>query len=186
MDRKDGTGKAHRERKAGGEKKWEGKDGEEEEVKGAAEEEKPRERKPKAEPVVEEEEEEVGYTLADYEADKAAKSQGLLAAAAVGRKHEKNTDKVATRTETKVHVEGRANNLGARDMYAVKPDANAALLGFSAPVDDEFEERGAGRGRGRGGRGGADRGPREPRQGGRKGGRGGKLVVDDDAFPTLG
>ncbi len=175
MDRKDGTGKAHRGERKGG-KPWEGK--EDEEVKGAAAEE---EKKP--EPVVEEEEEEVGYTLADYEADKAAKSSGLLAAAAVGRKHEKTTDKVAARDGEKQRVEGRGNNLGARDMYAIKPDANAALLGFSAPADDEFEERS--RGRGRGGRGGADRGPREPRQGGRKG-RGGKLVVDDDAFPTLG
>ena len=60
---------------------------------------------------------------------------------------------------------------------------NANLLGFQAPVDDDFEER-----RGAGGRGGRGRGgprePREPRQGGRKG-RGGKLVIDDDAFPAL-
>lgn len=60
--------------------------------------------------------------------------------------------------------------------------ANANLLGFQAPADDdEFSGRGRGdRGRGRG----RDNGPREPRQGGRKG-RGGKLAMNDEDFPAL-
>ena len=60
--------------------------------------------------------------------------------------------------------------------------ANANLMGFQAPPeDDDFESRRGGRGDRRGGR---DAGPRDDRRGGRKG-RGGKLVIDDDAFPAL-
>ena len=187
MDRKDGTGKAHRGDRKGGNTRggWEGKDDapKDEETKGAAVEEEKRERKPRPEPVEEEEEEEVGYTLDDFMADKQAKSTGLLAAKQNLRQREKIQDKVLTREGDKERVLGRDNQLGARELYAVRPDVNANLLGFQAPLDDDFEERS--RGRGRGGRGGAERGPREPRQGGRKGGRGGRLVVDDEAFPAL-
>jgi len=130
------------------------------------------------EPVVEEEE--VGYTLDDYMADKAAKSKGIGAAAASGRQHEKIQDKVQARDGDKVRVNTIENKITARDVHAIRPSENANLLGFQAPVDIDFEER---RGGGRGGRGDR-REPREPRQGGRKG-RGGKLVVDDEAFPAL-
>lgn len=67
----------------------------------------------------------------------------------------------------------------------MRPNAGAELLGFSAGADqgEEFESRG---GASRGGRGGRrEERPRQenkPRQGGRKGG---KIVVDDNEFPTL-
>lgn len=68
-------------------------------------------------------------------------------------------------------------------------DANAHLFGFQGGEDEEFTapSRGrGGRGGARGGRGG--RGGRSDRPETNKGGRrrgGNKLVVDDNAFPTL-
>ena len=91
------------------------------------------------------------------------------------------SEKVQARDGDKERILQRERNLGGRDTHAIRPDANAALFGFSAGGDDDFDGRGAHGGRGRGGR---DQAPREPRQGGRKG-RGGKIVVDDDAFPAL-
>lgn len=127
------------------------------------------------------EEEEVGYTLDDYFADKAASSTGILKEERKVREHEKITEKVQARDADKQRITQIENKLGGRDMHAMKPDANAVLFGFSSQADDDFEDRrGARGGRGRGGR---DQPPREPRQGGRKGR--GKLVIDDEAFPTL-
>lgn len=194
MDRQDGTGRGRRGDRKGGNTRggWEGKpaaEGEENkdgEATGAAPEEEKRAPRREREPrpaVVEEEEEEVGYTLDDYMNDKQAKSKGLMAEEKKIREHEKIQDKVAGRDATKTGVNTIDTQITSRDVHAIRPAANANLLGFQAPADDGFEERPrGGRGAGRGGRGGRD--DREPR-GGRKGGRGGKLVIDDDAFPAL-
>lgn len=98
------------------------------------------------------------------------------------RDHEKITEKVQSRDGQKQYVTQIDNQLKGRDMHAIKPDANANLLGFQAVPEDDFEERRAARG-GRG-RGGRDQPRNEPRQGGRKG-RGGRIVIDDNDFPTL-
>ena len=98
------------------------------------------------------------------------------------REKEKIQDKVATRQGDKQHVQTIDKTLSWRDNHAITAVANANLMGFQAPPDDDdFESRRGGRGDRRGGR---DQGPREDRRGGRKG-RGGKLVIDDDAFPAL-
>lgn len=55
------------------------------------------------------------------------------------------------------------------------------LLGFQATADqgEEFEAKGKRGGRGR------DNRDQAPRQGNRGGRRGGKIIVDDNEFPTL-
>lgn len=203
FDRKDGTGKARRgDRKGGNSKGTWGNDkkvaeGEEEPKKDENAEEKPKEEEKVQEPepvVEEEEEEEVGFTLDDFLAQKEANSKGLLTAAQK-REHEKMTAKNVQVNDTeKERVTQIDSHLAGRDTYAIKKSEGAELLGFGAVnYDDEFESRGArggrgGRGSDRGGRGGrggrgADRGGRDNRpRGGRKGG---KLVVDDNDFPAL-
>lgn len=173
MDRQDGTGRGRRGDRKDGDRRggWGGKkpeDGEETKGDAAPVEEEKKERAPRVkrepEPVVEEEEE-VGFTLDDYIAEKAAKSKGLMGSGAQVRNHEKIQDKVADRTDEKKNIMTIDRNLTSRDMHAIRPPVNANLLGFQAPVDVEFSE--GGRGRGRGDR----REPREPRQGGRQQGK---------------
>jgi len=134
---------------------------------------------------VEVEEEEVGYTLDDYFSDKQAKSKGLLAESKDVREREKIQDKVANKEGEKERVSTLAKELSSRETYATRSVANANLMGFQAPVEIDFEERGArgGRGGDRGGRGDRRGGDREPRGG--RGRGGGMLVIDDDAFPAL-
>lgn len=194
MDRQDGTGKAHRGDRKGGNQKggWGGKKptkdeitGEgEEEKKTAPEEEEKKEAPAKEEPVEVEEEEEEGFTLDDYFAQKQATSQGLLKEAAIGREHAKISERVQERGSAKAYVPTITTKVEAKDTYAVRKGDGAELLGFVTPGDDEEfgEARRGGRGGARGGRGGRE--PREPRQGGR-GGRKNKLVVDDNDFPAL-
>ena len=182
MDKRDGTGRGRRgDRKEGqGKGGWGGKKPDmkaEEEEKGAPEEET----KEAAQPEPEEEEEEVGFTLDDYFAQKQAKAKGLIEMKEA-RKHEKIAEKTQSRGGDKERVQAGQTGLTGRETYSVRPDANAALLGFQTRDDDDFESRG--RGGGRGGRGGRDQGPREQRQGGGRR-RGGKLAVNDDDFPTL-
>lgn len=143
------------------------------------EEEKKEAAKPIPEPVVEEEEEEIGTTLDEYRAQQAATSKGLLSEQREMRAREKVQEKTQARAGDKQRVLGLTNDLSWRENHAMNPVANANLLGFQAPADDD-EFRGSGRGRGRGGR---DNGPREPRQGGRK--NRGKLAMNDDDFPAL-
>ena len=133
---------------------------------------------------VEVEEEEVGYTLDDYFSDKQAKSKGLLAESKDMREREKIQDKVANKEGEKERVTTLTKELSSRETYAMRSVANANLMGFQAPVEIDFDERGA-----RGSRGG-DRGGRGDRRGGDRGSRGGrkgvgKIVIDDDAFPAL-
>lgn len=171
LDRQDGTGKAHRGERKGGNQRDQPARVEGEETKDAA----PREEKKVREPVVVEEEEEVGYTLDDYFNDKKAKSKGVNQDTQ-GRKHEKIQDKVATREGEKVNVQPIANKIVARDVHKMAAGANAELLGFQAPVDEYEEGRRVNR---------APRdNQREPRQGGRKG-RGNKMTVNDNDFPAL-
>lgn len=184
MDRKDGTGKAHRGDRKGGNTRggWEGKNEETKGADGAPVEEQKRAPRREKTPEPVEEEEEVGYTLDDYFTDKQAKSSGVLGSQKEARKHEKIQDKVQDKDGDKFRVTTINNVISHRDAYAVRAVENANLMGFQAPVEVDFDER---RGAGRGGRGDR-REPREPRQtGGRRGGRGGKLVVDDEAFPAL-
>jgi plasminogen activator inhibitor 1 RNA-binding protein len=186
MDRKDGTGKAHRGDKKGGHGKgnW-GKDNEE--SKDIPEEErkerKPREKKeeePKPEPVIEEE---VGFTLDDYLQVKQSKAQGLYKTNQV-REHQK-IDAKNIKDLNYVHDEMATTKIyNAKDTIPTSSGANANLLGFQAANDagDEFEARGS-RG-GRGGRGG-DR-PRQDRPQTQRGGRkNNRFVVDDNEFPAL-
>jgi len=190
MDRQDGTGRGRRGDKKDGHGKgnW-GKDKEaadadnQEEKKEERPRREPREKKEEKveEPVVEEEE--VGFTLDDYMNAKKAKATGIQMQKA-GRDHEKldqknikglESDKAAQQEKTKIYTK--------IDTVATRPNAGAELLGFQASADqgDEFESRGA-----RGGRGGRrEERPRtdaKPQRGGRKGG---KIVVDDNEFPTL-
>jgi len=78
---------------------------------------------------------------------------------------EKYTTKIYKKSETK----------------ATRANQGADLLGFQATVDqgDEFNAKGK-----RGGRGGRDQRP-ERQEGGARRRRGGKIVVDDNDFPTL-
>jgi len=190
MDRQDGTGRGRRGDRKGGNQKggWGGKKPAADETVEKTEDAPVEEKKVAAEPVVvEEEEEEVGFTLDDYMAEKAAKSKGLVGDnAAKKRSHEKIQDKVQENERTKVRVTTIDKPLKSADVHAMRPDANAALFGFQAPVDVDFDDsKRGGRGGARGGRGARE--AREPRQtGGRRGGRGGgKLVINDDAFPAL-
>jgi len=68
------------------------------------------------------------------------------------------------------------------DTQATRGGAGADLLGFQATVDqgDEFQNKRGGRGRG-----GRDNAPRDRQDGGQRRRRGGKIVVDDNEFPTL-
>ena len=199
MDRKDGTGKAHRgEKKAGhGKGNW-GKDNEESKDVAEGEERKerkprepkepreprePREKKeeePKPEPIVEEE---VGFTLDDYMQVKQSKAQGLYKTNQV-REHQKMDAKNIKGFEP-VHEEQATTRIYmAKDTIPTSAGTNANLLGFQANNDagEEFEARGS-RG-GRGGRGG-DR-PRQDRPQTQRGGRkNNRFVVDDNEFPAL-
>lgn len=191
FDRKDGTGKAHRERKQGhGKGNW-GKDkpeqvGAQEETKDEVPEKKEEEVKPveeekKEEPEQPEEEVYVGKTLDDYLAEKQATSKGLLAQKNT-REHEKVTDKNLQAQEVDFggRVAQRNNKLAGRDTYTLSRGTGAELLGFSGGKDEE-EFESSRPSRGRGGRGG--RPDRPPQQ--RAGRRGGKFVVNDDNFPAL-
>ena len=208
MDRRDGTGRGRRgDRKEGeGKGAWgndrkpreEGAEGEEpKESTEPKEQKEPRERKPreareprerreprepkeevKAEPVVEEEE--IGFTLDDFMAKKAAKSTGLIKKADV-RKNEKIDAKNISEFENTNAAQFQTTFdtvLVNKDTHVKARGEGAELLGFgSVNYDDDFQVR----------RGGNDRGARPQAQrpqnkGGRKGG---KLVVDDNDFPAL-
>lgn len=190
MDRQDGTGRGRRgDKKDGhGRGNW-GKtaDGAEK-VEGAEEKKEERPKREKREEKVEEpvvEEEEVGFTLDDYMNQKKAKSTGMAATKEI-RQHEKFDQKNAMAFDGHKADQQESTKIYKKiDTVAMRPNAGAELLGFSAGVDqgEEFESRG---GASRGGRGGRrEERPRtdnKPRQGGRKGG---KIVVDDNEFPTL-
>jgi hypothetical protein len=207
MDRHDGTGRGHRGAKKGGEgrgswgddrkPKVEGEEGEEKtgevrekrapreprekrEPREPREKREPREPKEevKAEPVVEEEE--VGFTLEDFYAQKAAKSQGLNKKHEV-RQHEKIDAKNIQGIENLKADQFQstvARNLTNGETHVKGKGQGAELLGFgSVNYDDEFSVR----------RGGKDSGPRTqvPRPQNKGGRKGGKLVVDDNDFPAL-
>ena len=196
MDRQDGTGRGRRGDRKEGEGKGAWGSERKPRVEGAEGEEK-RERKPrepkehrepreprapkeevKAEPIVEEEE--IGFTLDDFMAKKAAKSTGIIKKADV-RKNEKIDAKnikesVNTNAaEFQVTVDSVLVN---KDTHVKARGEGSELLGFGAVnYDDDFQVR----------RGGNDRSARPQVQrpqakGGRKGG---KLVVDDNDFPAL-
>lgn len=128
----------------------------------------------------EESEEEVGFTLADYEAQK--KTTNLKTAA--GRQHEKLNEKgIKVNDQEKHRTQMLATQITSQDTHAITRGAGAELLGFSSKGDDDFEyrQRGPKRGGDRGGRG-SDRGSR----GGNRGGRRGKAIFsNDDDFPAL-
>jgi len=192
MDRKDGTGQGRRGDKKDGHGKgnW-GKDKEagdaenKEETKEERPRREPREKKEEKveEPVVEEEE--VGFTLDDYMNAKKAKASGIEMTKA-GRDHEKFDQKNVKGLESNKESQQEKTKIYMKvDTVPTKPNAGSELLGFQASVDqgDEFESRGAGARGGRGGR--REERPRtdaKPQRGGRKGG---KIVVDDNEFPTL-
>lgn len=192
FDRKDGTGQGHRGDRKGGHGKgnW-GKDDDEKTAAQKEEEEKRREERrerrerqkaeeeKKEEPAEEEEEE--GFTLDDYFAAKQAKSQGLLKKQE-GRQHDKMEMK-NLKDENYQHDEKYTTKIYKKsDTQATKPNAGNDLLGFQATVDqgDEFQAKGK-----RGGRGGRDNQRPERQEGGARRRRGGKIVVDDNEFPTL-
>ena len=185
MDKQDGTGRGRRgDRKDGNRRGGWGGDkvtsSDDVQVRNdAPEEEEKKEAQPLPAPVEEEEEEEIGTTLDEYRAQQAATSKGLLGESKEIRAREKVQEKTQARAGDKERVLGLTNDLSWRDNHAMTSVANANLLGFQAPADDD-DFRGSGRGRGRGGR---DNGPREPRQGGRK--NRGKLAMNDDDFPAL-
>mmetsp|Transcript_55628 Transcript_55628/g.76474 ORF Transcript_55628/g.76474 Transcript_55628/m.76474 type:complete len:189 (-) Transcript_55628:159-725(-) len=145
--------------------------------------------KEEVKPQEEEEEEDTGITLDDFLANR--KTAGIKNKV---RDNEKtNMKNIQENTEVKVHQTTIAENLQGKDTYATRTDAYAHLFGFQG--GDDFEEsapsrggrggrggRGAARG-GRGGRGGRSDRPDTNRGGKRRGGN--KLVVDDNAFPTL-
>lgn len=196
FDRKSGTGRGKRDdRRAGGragwgddkEKKPEAEDGAEEakiEAGGDGEVDKPRNnrdrQRERREPEKEESEEEVGFTLADYEAQK--KSSNIVAK---GREHEKVNQKGLQANEAEKHrTQTIDTKITGADVHAKGRGEGAELLGFSSRDDDfgfEHRQRGPKRGGERGGRGGA--------RGGARGGRkGGKPIFDarnDDDFPAL-
>lgn len=192
MDRKDGTGQGRRGDKKDGHGKgnW-GKDKEagdaenKEETKEERPRREPREKKEEKveEPVVEEEE--VGFTLDDYMNAKKAKASGIEMTKA-GRDHEKFDQKNVKGLESNKESQQEKTKIYMKvDTVPTKPNAGSELLGFQAGADqgDEFESRGAGARGGRGGR--REERPRtdaKPQRGGRKGG---KIVVDDNEFPTL-
>jgi len=178
FDRKDGTGKAHRGDKKGGHGKgnW-GKDkpeGEAEAVEERKEERKPKREEPKEEEVVEE----VGFTLDDYFAAKQAKSQGLLQ-----QKQAREVEKLDAKNikdEKYDHSEQERTKIYKKaDTQASRAGDGAELLGFQAGVDmgDEYEAKGK--------RAGRDRPAQQDNRQQRKGGRRGKIIVDDNEFPTL-
>jgi len=154
------------------------------EKKDGETEQKPAEEEVKREEPVEEEEvveyEEVGVSLDDFLAQKKANSKGLLATAA-GRTHEKaNTKGTETGTDKK-RTEGIQSTLKGDQVYAPTSEGTQ-YFGFSGkedPVD-------TGRFGGRGDRERRERTDRPARGGKGTGGRkGGKLVIDDNDFPTL-
>ena len=185
MDRQDGTGRGRRGDRKDGNRRggWGGDKVQSTDDAAirtdAPEEEEKKEPTPVPAPVEEESEEEIGTTLDEYRAQQAATSKGLLAESKEMRAREKVQEKTQARAGDKERVLGLTNDLSWRDNHAMTSVANANLLGFQAPADDD-DFRGGGRGRGRGGR---DNGPREPRQGGRK--NRGKLAMNDDDFPAL-
>jgi len=194
MDKKDGTGRGGR----GGRKEGQRKDDrpqlteEELAAREAKREERKKEReerqKARAERDAQEEEkekveeEEVGFTLDDYMAAKQAKSSGML------KKNEmrqvENMDAKNIKDLDYKHEEKATTKIYKKsETTATKAGIGADLMGFQATVDagDEFESKGK-----RGGRGGRFDGQRQDRpqtQGGRR--KGGKIVVDDNEFPTL-
>jgi len=162
------------------------KDGETEETKGTEEETtaEPREETKREEPVEEEVEyEEVGVSLDDFLAQKKANQKGLLAKAG-GRDHEKSNLKGVEAGADVKRITTITTELSGAQVYAPKSEG-AEFFGFSSkedPVDGD---------RRYGGRGDRERRERtdRPARGGRGaagGGRkGGKIVVDDNDFPTL-
>lgn len=151
-----------------------------EETPAPVEEEVKEEAKPQ-----EEEEEETGITLDDFLANrKTANIKNKV------RETEKiNQKNIEENKDVKYHQSTIADNLQDKDTYGTKPDVNSHLFGFQG--EEDFVEAPARGGRGgRGGRGarGGARGGRNDRPDTNRGGRrrgGNKLVVDDNAFPTL-
>jgi hypothetical protein len=91
--------------------------------------------------------------------------------------------------EKKEYVTTIENRLTVGDLHAKAKTSDYDLLGFNAGKDDdEYVERRGGRG-GRGGRGRGDRagpvGDRADRGAQRGGRKGGKLVVNDNEFPSF-
>lgn len=157
-----------------------------EETKEPRERRERREKKEEPEPVKEESEEEVGFTYADYLNQQSSKTANLASAQA--RDHDKlNTKNLQQQKQEDTKITTIGHDLTANDMHAKAKTSDYDMLGFSAGRDDDdfAERRGGDRGRGsRGGRGRGDRpqGNNPRPQGGRKGG---KLMVNDNEFPTL-
>jgi DNA polymerase sigma len=130
-------------------------------------------------------EEEVGFTLADYEAQKKAKAQGLYKKVE-GRQHEKIDAKNIKESDF-VHNERQTTfqtQLSSAQSYAVKVNEGAQLLGFQ-PTQDDGEEYEARRG-GRGGKGARGDRPRQDRPQTQRGGRKTtKFVGNNEDFPAL-
>jgi hypothetical protein len=121
---------------------------------------------------------------------------------ASGRQHEnttaKNVEKVEKVNEKQNQIDSQMKDTELYNAGTAKTE-HADLLGFQGGVDEEYIEFGDERRRGRGGRGGMRgsrggmRGSRGGMRGGerggerqpRTGGRGGKMVFNEEAFPTL-
>lgn len=95
---------------------------------------------------------EVGISLDDFLAQKAAASTGLLNQKAAGRSHEKQSSKgIEVSDVQKKRVTTIDSKLTGKDVYGVRPLEGAELLGFSGG-DDDFEA-----GKSAGGRGDRER-----------------------------
>lgn len=201
FDRKDGTGKAHRGDRKGGEGRgaWgdDKKAGDDEVADATAkpdaanprkdrkqrEERKERAERPQrerrqpveeekvAEPVVEEEE--IGFTLDDFKAQKAAKASGVQMHGST-REHEKMNTKNISKAEDKSGDQFQATidmDFTSRDLYKYTAGTGAELLGFQGPVEAIAFD---------------DRKPRQVQAAKPKGNRkGGKMVFDDNEFPSF-
>lgn len=107
-----------------------------------------------------------------------------MLATAAGRKHDKINLKGTQESDGPKRISTIESNLSAAQTYAPSVEG-AAYFGFQGKEDpNEGGDRGFG-----GGRGGRERRERQerPARGGRGAGgrKGGKIVVDDNDFPTL-